>query len=39
MAIDAYGHDDVCCGEQRGARVEVEVLSAVVQWCSDAVVL
>lgn len=32
MAIDAYGHGDVYCGEQRSARVEVEmeVLSAVV---------
>lgn len=30
MATDAYGHDDMCCGEQQqAARVEVEVLSAV----------
>lgn len=32
MAIDAYGHDDVCYGEQQGARIEVEVLG-----CSVAV--
>lgn len=30
MVLDAYGQDEVCRSEQRPARVEVEVLSAVI---------